>query len=200
MEGDAIRTHVSKFIAAWTELILVACQLVAANSGLKSVAVGGKAAMDEFLAKQGIEKLKVVIGLRHKMTNINRKILALAESEEELFADFFKMKMPASFETELESEHFDDLAGHLVASRHASLEASVQVLADAVSEKRMKKGMDGELSDLDFLLQWSPGQEAWWKGLPEGASLELVEHEMNKTIYNIPAMAVQKFCKEIQED
>ena len=156
--------------------------------------------MDEFLTKQGNEKLKLVIGLRHKMTNLHRKILAFADIEEEPFADFFKMEMPAALETELQSEHFDDLAGHLVASRHASLEATVRVLTDAVNDKRVKKGLGGDLSDEEFLLQWSLAKEAWWKSLPEDASLDLVEKEMNKTIYNIPAMPVQRFCKEIQED
>lgn len=201
MQENAIRNQVNKFIATWTEMIHVACQLVSSNATLKSVASGGKKAMDEFLTKQGSEKLKVVIGLRRKITSLKSKLVAFAETEAGDYDDFLKMTLPTSFETELDSEHFDDLAGHLVTSRASSLESTMQTLGDAVGEKRAKKGLAGDgLSDFEFLLQWSPEKEAWWKGLPEGASLDLVDQEMNKTIFNIPALPVQKFCKDVQED
>lgn len=55
-----------------------------------------------------------------------------------------KASMPNSFATELESESFDDLAGHHAASLASVLNALKQDLLSKVAEKREKLGNNDE--------------------------------------------------------
>lgn len=204
---ETMQPILKKFTGVWVELVQSACALIAANVQLTSVASMGQDHMAKFFSANGLEKLKIVIGLRRKLVTSQNKLDTFSEDEQasEAYCDLLSTRMPQAFETELKSEAFNDLAAHHAALTANSLCERLTSLKEAVAEKRAKKNLVSEMSDMDWLLQWGHGKENDWTNLlpnveADQLTLKHFDEVINDSIWNIPAVPVKNFCHEASED
>lgn len=203
VEDATMQGILKKFTGVWIELIQSACALISANAQLTSVASMGPGHIEQFFSANGLEKLKIVVGLRRKLVTCQNKLDVFSEDDRasDAYCDLLCTRMPQAFETELQSESFNDLAGHHAAMIANSLGERLTSLMEAVAEKRKKKNLVSEMPDKDWLLQWGHERDNdWTKLLPEveaqdQLTLKHFDDVINETIWNIPAL--DSGCEEL---
>lgn len=178
----------------------MAAALISENLHLKSIAEGDIAA---HLAKDGLSTLKAVVATRKKVLSLMKTLETMSTQVKESLnddqrgsslEDLFSLEVPPAFQSELDSEHFDDI----VSTGAAAHMRKIKDITSAFKASLTDHYATNQIEDDPFE---SLRDGAAWTSLPENPSNMDFNDVAGKIItQKLPAKAMKQFAQHAASD
>eukprot|EP00434_Breviolum_minutum_P036968 symbB.v1.2.032765.t2/scaffold3849.1/size49308/2 len=211
-----------KFAQVWTSIISCGTILISGNAKMRGVVDD----LSKFFAGDGLTTLKTMVDQRSKLLECSSSLEKLhdsfqsrldpADASNTSMLDLLSMPLPSAFQSELDSQQFDDAVSYKAAAHLGVLREAELKYATALKTFLTKKAQD-ENSKLDadpsYNMLWMPEQSEYdkvpfalseegemnWKAkITKDTPFAEVHEAAKSTILTyLPAMAIKEYADTI---